>query len=467
VSLTVNDVHSRLNEASVAQIVRVESPEDVVEGVRNAKTSGRPIAIAAGRHAMGGQQFCCDGTLLDVNGLNRLLTFDPRAGTVEVEAGIQWPALIDALEQKQEGHDRPWTIAQKQTGADRLSIGGALSANAHGRGLAMAPFVSDVESIVLIDANGAALRCSRAENADLFSLVAGGYGLFGCITSVTLRLVRRVTLERVVEIRTIDGLTDAFDERRADGFLYGDFQFATDEASDDFLSRGVFSCYRPVPWKGSLPPVARALSRELWDSLILLAHTDKARAFDEYSRFYLSTNGQLYLSDRHQLADYADGYHERIDVAMNAAAPATEMITEVYVPRTRLAEFMGAVAEDCREYDTNVIYGTVRLIEPDRDSFLPWATNNWACVIFNLCTTHTEDGIHRSIVAFRRLIDRATSYGGSFFLTYHRWATREQLERCYPRFREFLAAKLAFDPSAVFQSDWYRHYRSAFDDETA
>src|SRR2546422_5696952 len=52
--------------------------------------------------------------------------------------------LVDA----QQGAAQQWGIRQKQTGADRLSIGGALAANAHGRGLLFKPFVGDVESFV-------------------------------------------------------------------------------------------------------------------------------------------------------------------------------------------------------------------------------------------------------------------------------------------------------------------------------
>ena len=40
----------------------------------------------------------------------------------------------------------------EKDGADRLSIGGALSANAHGRSLTLQPMVGDVESFELIDA---------------------------------------------------------------------------------------------------------------------------------------------------------------------------------------------------------------------------------------------------------------------------------------------------------------------------
>jgi FAD/FMN-containing dehydrogenase len=464
-SVTVNDVHAQLNEASVSEVVEVDGLEVVQDAVRRARDSGSSVAIAGGRHAMGGQQFCSGGVLIDTRGMQRVLAFDPDAGTLEIEAGIQWPGVIDYLATTQVGREPQWGIAQKQTGADRLSIGGALAANVHGRGLTMKPFISDVESFVLVEPDGTAVTCSRDENAELFRLVAGGYGLFGCIYSARIRLRQRQTLERVVEVGQIDELTSMFEERIRDGFLYGDFQFATDETSDDFMRRGIFSCYRPIQAFGSPPADQRALSHDDWQKLIYLAHTDKAEAWNQYSRHYLATSGQIYYSDAHQFADYTDGYHARVDQLTGATAPSTEMITEIYVPREQLADFMAAAAGEFRANQTNVIYGTIRLIERDDESFLAWATDRWACIIFNLCTMHTPEGIERAADAFRGLIDLAVERGGKYYLTYHRWARREQVLTCYPQFPDFLRAKQRHDPDGVFQSDWYRHYVAMFADE--
>ena len=52
----------------------------------------------------------------------------------------------------------------------------------------------------------------------------------------------------------------------------------------------------------------------------------------------------------------------------------------------------------------------------------------------------------------------AARRGGSYFLTYHRYATREQVLACHPRLPEFLAAKRMHDPALRFQSEWWRHY---------
>jgi FAD/FMN-containing dehydrogenase len=140
------------------------------------------------------------------------------------------------------------------------------------------------------------------------------------------------------------------------------------------------------------------------------------------------------------------------------------MITEIYVPRPRLADFLAEAAEDFRRHDVNCIYGTVRLIERDDESVLAWAREPWACIIFNLHVAHTEDGVRKAAADFRRLIDRAIEWGGSYYLTYHRFAERHQVEACYPQFAEFLSLKRQHDPDERFQSDWYRHYRAMFAD---
>ncbi len=458
----VNDVHSQLNPTRVDRVARPASLDALQKVIRHARSEGKAISVAGGRHAMGGQQFGTDTILLDMRGMDRMLGFDPARGTVDVEAGMMWPGLVDQLQQVQQGRPRQWGIIQKQTGADRLTLGGALAANVHGRGLRLQPIVGDVESFVLVDADGTARRCSRTENSDLFRLAIGGYGLFGVIASVTLRLAPRTKLERVVEVIEVEDLMPAFEKRLAAGFRYGDFQYSTDRDSDDFLRRGVFSCYRPVGDDAPIPERQKELSLDDWRNLIYLGHTDRKRAFEFYSTYYLSTSGQIYWSDTHQLSVYIDNYHEWLDRKIGAREKATEVITEVYVPRDALSRFLADVRSNFRENRVDLIYGTIRLIERDDESFLAWAKEPYACVIFNLHTVHTPDGLARSARDFRRLIDRAIPYGGSYFPTYHRWPTRQQVEACYPQFPEFLRLKRKFDPEERFQSDWYRHYRAMF-----
>src|SRR5439155_373154 len=89
-------------------------------------------------------------------------------------------------------------------------------------------------------------------------------------------------------------------------------------------------------------------------------------------------------------------------VALGVTALATEMITEIYVPRAALPRFVDDVRTAFGEHRASVVYGTIRLIERDDESFLAWAGQSWACVIFNLHVVHTAEGIARATDAFRR-----------------------------------------------------------------
>jgi FAD/FMN-containing dehydrogenase len=460
----VNDVHSRLNSTRVSEIVRPTGIEDVREAVlragREIAQGGGGLAICGGRHAMGGQQFATGSVLLDMSGMNRAIALDEGRGLLTMEAGAMWPEVIQATRDLAGGVHR-YSIRQKQTGADKLTLGGSLGCNAHGRGLTMGPLGEDVESLTLVNATGDVVECSRHDHAELFSLVIGGYGLFGVIVRVTLRLCRRRKMQRLVDLIDIEDAVNAVSRRVADGCVYGDFQYAIDPLDDSFLRRGVMSCYQPMPDDAVVDDETENLSKDDWLLLLELAHRDKAAAFLKYAQYYESTHGRVYWSDTMQLSTYIPDYTEFLVSRGLVASGIDEslLIGEQFVPPERITEFLERARAVLRETGVEDIYGTIRAIRRDETSFLPWASQDFACVIFNLRTSHTATGIERTHETFRKLTDVSLDLGGGFYLTYHRAATADQVIRAYPRFRDFLAMKEQLDPVGVFQSDWYRHYR--------
>src|SRR5204863_69002 len=81
-----------------------------------------------------------------------------------------------------------------------------------------------------------------------------------------------------------------------------------DERAEEFLRRGVFSCYRPLPDDTPLSTGRKEMSERDWVELLYLAHTDKTAAFKRYAAFYQGTNGQVYWSDEAQMSVYPEKY---------------------------------------------------------------------------------------------------------------------------------------------------------------
>jgi len=123
---------------------------------------------------------------------------------------------------------------------------------------------------------------------------------------------------------------------------------------------------------------------------------------------------------------------------------------------------MMQMRKDFIDHKVDMTYGTIRFIEQDTETFLPWAKEPSVCTVCNLNVTHTDAGQQKAAEEFRRIIDRIIQFGGRYFLTYHRFATRQQVETCYPQFVDFLKLKKKYDPQERFQSNWYRHYREMF-----
>jgi FAD/FMN-containing dehydrogenase len=201
--------------------------------------------------------------------------------------------------------------------------------------------VDDIEDLTLVDADARVLRCSRSEHPELFSLVVGGYGLFGIVAAATLRLSPRRKLRRIVNILDIDDAAAAVYRRIDEGCLYGDFQYAIDSRDRAFLRRGVMACYEPADNE----PVGEGstdLSADSWTELLHLAHTDKRRAFDLYAQHYLRTHGQVYWSDLMQLSTYIPSYSEFLARRRGPSSGPDEslVIGELFVPPAHILRFL-------------------------------------------------------------------------------------------------------------------------------
>src|SRR3546814_17740107 len=94
------------------------------------------------------------------------------------------------------------------------------------------------------------------------------------------------------------------------------------------------------------------------------------------------------------------------------------------------------------------------MVGGDNYGRVAWGEEPGAGVVVKLHVRHDAAGLAAAADSFRALIDLALARGGSYYLTYHRWATRGQVEVAHPRFAEFLRAKREFDPAGPWSNYW-------------
>ncbi len=123
-----------------------------------------------------------NGNVVLTERVNRFLEFDAKSGKLRAEAGVTMADVIDTC------LPRGW-FPQVTPGTKYVSLGGCLAADVHGKNHhQVGAFSKSVEAFTLITADGETLKCTRDENDDVFWATAGGMGLTGIVSELTLQL---------------------------------------------------------------------------------------------------------------------------------------------------------------------------------------------------------------------------------------------------------------------------------------
>ncbi|HVO42511.1 MAG TPA: FAD-binding oxidoreductase [Aggregatilineales bacterium] len=125
------------------------------------------------------------GTLLDMTGMRRFITFDQQSGLLRCEAGVTLADVLDVVV------PRGWFLPVTP-GTKYVTIGGAIANDIHGKNHhAAGTFGRYVTQFELLRSDGSKQICSPVENAELYHATIGGLGLTGLITwaEFTLRKI--------------------------------------------------------------------------------------------------------------------------------------------------------------------------------------------------------------------------------------------------------------------------------------
>ena len=416
--------------------------------LKKAAADKRPVSVGAARHSMGGQALVRDGVAMTLNvkpGAEAWIDADRNARTYRVAAGARWRQVIAALD------PLGLSPAVMQSNND-FGVAATLSVNAHGWAVPYGPFGSTVRSFRLMLASGDLVTCSATENAELFSLVMGGYGLFGVIVDLEVTAAENRLLRPTHELmpaaqlgpRMVSAITQDATVRMAYGRLAVD--------AKRFLSEALLIILRPVP--GTPTPVTAggvmvSVGREVFRAQI---GSDRAKRARWYAETVVSPKTSSGIASRNRFLN------EPVANLAGRDKARTDILHEYFLPAHGLEPFLAACRTIIPASRQDLLNVTLRYVEGDKTSVLAYApgTRVAAVMLFSQPMTRADDADMASMT--QRPIDAAHDSAGSFYLPYRLHARREQIARAYPRLEEFVLQKHVHDPGLLFQNTLWTRY---------
>lgn len=440
---------SRLDATPIHALVEVppgrESAAAVIrEALASASASGRKVSIAGARHSMGGQIRTEDGIVLDMRPHN-LITVDAEAKTARVEAGATWADLLAAVDPL----DLSVSIMQSN---NSFSIGGALSVNCHGWQPGLPPLVESVRRLWVLGPAGEIVEASRTENADLFSHVIGGYGLFGVILEAELSLVPNAAYRMRSDRVPLEELPSAFRDALAGEPTPGLMFARLDIRPDHLFDEALVNRFLPVE-RGSLPPIEEPALRDLRRTVFLSTiGSDYGKGIRwSIERTTVELLGMRSFT-RNQLLN------EPVDAIADRDPRRTQILHEYFVPQDRALAFLAEVERVVIARGADLLNVTVRDVRRDNVTALPYAQTDVLAFVMLFNQATDAEGELAQAELTRELVETSLAQGGTYYLPYRPHPTPEQLRRAYPSADTFFTAKRVYDPEERFSNRLYETY---------
>lgn len=339
-------------------------------------------------------------------------------------------------------------------GTKYVSLGGCLATDVHGKNHHRdGSFANHVTEFDIQLADGTRLTCSPTQNTDLFWATAGGMGLTGIITSLTLQMLPVASAFLWVQYQQSPNL-DATLEMLADKSL------------DDHYSVMWLDCTargrklgRSVLLRGhhatreELPPHLQngdTKSRKTYDlnfdfpSWILNSYS--VTAFNE---FYYRAKG---LKQKPFVQHYEDFFFplDRIGNWNRMYGRRGFVQYQCVFPRADAHRALQLTLEELRESDYASFLSVLKLFGPGNKGPLSFPIEGYTL------TMDLPLGNEDVFAFLDRLDELVLLFGGRVYLAKDARMGAETFRRMYPRLQEWRDVKARVDPNNHFQSDLSR-----------
>lgn len=442
------------NDASFLSLTKVDTviqipsnSKDLIKELKEilsyAKENDLKISIAGAKHSMGGHTLYPGGIVINMLGYNKM-ELNVADNILTIGAGALWSEAISYLDKYHK------SIAVMQAFSS-FSIGGSLSVNGHGWQKNLPPLASSVLSFTVLNANGKLINCSRTENSELFGLVIGGYGLFGVILDVKLKVVNNNALVfRSQKLKTIDYLNEyekLVTNNPNTEMVFGRLRVTEKNFLED-VTLNYFERSEEKP-KPISPDKFQEIKRLVFRSSV-------GNQYGKKLRWDLELVGNKIF--RNTIFSRNELLNAQVELIENKDSLSTDILHEYFIPESNFVQFIEDVKPIFLNSNIDLLNITLRRVEKDNDAFLNYARESvyGFVLLFNQkLTPEQESEMH---LLTNNLVDAAIKNKGTYYLPYRLHISREKMRTVYPQADSFFALKLKYDSLEVFNNSFYAHY---------
>ncbi len=303
----------------------------------------------------------------------------------------------------------------------------------------------------IVTADGVVRIASRQENQELFSLVLGGYGLFGIVTEAELDVVENTGYHAE---RFEIPVSEYVSVWRREVAEHGDVGMAFGRISvapRGFLQDALLSVFRPAEGAppALTPPSHPTLRRTIFRGSQGSDYGKNLRW--KLEKAFSEQLGSNAFSRNQLLYESAAVYEDR-------SQKTTDILHEYFVPPEEFVGFVSDLGRIVQHHHADLLNVTVRDVTRDDAGFLTYADRDLLALVLLFSQPRTDEADEQARSMTRELVDAVLARHGRHYLPYRLHATREQLARGYPRLDRFFELKRKWDPQELFQNRFYTTY---------
>lgn len=444
---------SKLNKSHVDNIFYIRTINDLIDIMNNASANNKTIAMRGQKHTMGGQTIS-KNYIIDMKFFNKIIDITPKY--VIVQSGILWSDLLFSLNNFGLS---PMTLQSYSS----FSVGGSISVNAHGITNNDCLCNSIIEMKIMLS-NGKIIMCSEIKNSQLFGLVIGGYGLFGVILEVMLKIVPNTKLRLIYN--KYENISTFYDEYMK---TINTPNIDVKLARLNILNFNEIQFFKFVETKKYIvskldynPNEMSILSKILYKWILSTKIGKKLRYMIEDAN-QKPIDANIDTERNSFLYDSADSlailYNPLIDTN------ETHILQEFFVPNDKIKFqkwmiFLKTTFSEALQSKTTIslLNCTIRYVLKDTITFLKYAKQDSFAFVFyyRMNADITSDNDIRDL--HNILTNKVIELEGSFYLPYRHHYSMTQLRNSYPEIGDFFKLKHKYDPFNRFTNLWYYRY---------